>query len=89
MEIYNLKIKYFNEYCIKNLKPRSGVVDVINYSKENKIKIGFITTTSKATIDIIKNNLSEHIKFDKFDIITYDKHSKRRKPSTNILSINK
>ena len=84
MKIYNLKIKYFNEYCIKNLKPRSGVVDVIKYSKDNKIKIGFITTTSKETIDIIKNNLSEHIKFDKFDIITYDKHSKRRKPYPDI-----
>ena len=33
MEIYNLKIKYFNEYCIKNLKPRSGVLDVINTQK--------------------------------------------------------
>ena len=22
IEIYNLKIKYFNEFCIKNLKPR-------------------------------------------------------------------
>ena len=64
MEIYNLKIKYFNEYCIKNLKPRSGVVEIIKYSKDNKIKIGFITTTSKETIDIIKNNLSEHINFD-------------------------
>ena len=29
MEIYNLKIKYLNEYCIKNLEPRSGEVDVI------------------------------------------------------------
>ena len=62
MEIYNLKIKYFNEYCINNLKPRSGVIDVIKYSKDNKIKIGFITTTSKETIDIIKNTVKKNNK---------------------------
>ena len=84
IEIYNLKIKYFNEYCIKNLKPRSGVLDVIKFSKDNRIRIGFVTTTSEETIDIIKNNLSEHINFDKFDIITNDKYSKRRKPYPDI-----
>ena len=84
MEIYNLKIKYFNEYCNKSLKPRSGVLDVIKFAKDNRIRIGFITTTSKETIDIIKNNLSDHINFDKFNIVTYEKHSKKRKPYPDI-----
>ena len=84
MEIYNLKIKYFNEYCNKSLKPRSGVLDVIKFAKDNKFRLGLITTTSKETIDIIKKNLSDHINFDKFNIVTYEKHSKKRKPYPDI-----
>ena len=83
-EIYNLKIKYFNKFSVNALKPRPGVIDVIEYAKKRGIKLGFITTTSKETIEIIKKNLSQHIDFSKFDLITYDRHSKKRKPYPDI-----
>ena len=47
------------------MKPREGVLDVINYANINNIKLGFITTTSKETIDIIKDSLSRYIDFNK------------------------
>ena len=36
-KIRDLKTKIFNEYMNKNkLKPRDGVLEVINYAKKNK-----------------------------------------------------
>ena len=45
-KIYNLKIKYFRKYSDNFVKPREGVLDVINYANRNNIKLGFITPLS-------------------------------------------
>ena len=43
----NLKTKFFNDYLKKNrLKPRPGVLDIINFCKKNNIKLGFATSTT-------------------------------------------
>ena len=90
-KIYNLKIKYFREYSDNFVKPREGVLDVINYANRNNIKLGFITTTSKETIEIIKNSLSKYINFNDFDLITYEKDCVNKKPYPDIynFAINK
>ena len=80
VKIYDLKIKYFREYSTNAVKPREGVLDVINFAKLNNIKLGFITTTSKETIDIIKEGLSRYIDFNNFDLITYEKNCSKKKP---------
>ena len=64
--------------------PREGVLDVINYANINNIKLGFITTTTKETIDIIKDSLSRYIDFNNFDLITYEKDCSKKKPSPDI-----
>ena len=46
-KIYDLKIKYFRKYSNNFVKPREGVLNIINYANRNNIKLGFITTTSK------------------------------------------
>ena len=83
-KIYDLKIKYFREYSTNSVKPREGVLDVINYANINNIKLGFITTTSKETIDIIKDSLSRYIDFNNFDLITYEKDCSKKKPNPDI-----
>ena len=83
-KIYNLKIKYFREYSTNAVKPREGVLDVINYANINNIKLGFITTTTKETIDIIKDSLSRYIDFNNFDLITYEKDCSKKKPNPDI-----
>ena len=83
-KIYDLKIKYFREYSTNALKPREGVLDVINYANINNIKLGFITTTTKETIDIIKDSLSRYIDFNNFDLITYEKDCSKKKPNPDI-----
>ena len=52
--------------------------------QKKNIKVGLITTTSKETIDIIIDSLSKYIDFNNFDLITYDKHSKKKKPYPDI-----
>ena len=83
-KIYDLKIKYFREYSTNAVKPREGVLDVINYANINNIKLGFITTTTKETIDIIKDSLSRYIDFNNFDLITYEKDCSKKKPNPDI-----
>ena len=83
-KIYDLKIKYFKEYSTNAVKPREGVLDVINYANINNIKLGFITTTTKETIDIIKDSLSRYIDFSNFDLITYEKDCSKKKPNPDI-----
>ena len=90
-KIYNLKIKYFRKYSTSSVKPREGVLDIINYANRNNIKLGFITTTSGETIKIIKDSLSKYINFNDFDLITYEKDCVEKKPHPEIynFAINK
>ena len=83
-KIYDLKIKYFRKYSTNSVKPREGVLDVINYANKNNIKLGFITTTTKETIEIIKDSLSRYIDFNNFDLITHEKDCFKKKPYPDI-----
>ena len=44
----------------------------------------FITTTSKETIEIIKDSLSRYINFNDIDLITSEKDCDRKKPYPDI-----
>ena len=83
-QIYLLKIKHFKLLSENNLKPRDGVLDVIQYALKHNIKIAFITTTTKDTLDLVINNLSKYIDFSKFDLITHDELVTNRKPDPEI-----
>ena len=71
-QIHLLKIKHFKLLSKNRLKPRDGVLEVIQYALNNNIKIGFITTTTIDTLDLVIDNLSNQIDFSKFDLITHD-----------------
>ena len=75
--IHLLKVKHFKLLSEKNLTPRNGVLDIIKYALKNNIKIGFITTTTKDTLNLVVKNLSNQIDFSKFDLITDDQLIKK------------
>ena len=64
-EIHNLKVKHFKYLSKNKFKPRKGILKTINYGLKNKIKIGFITTTNKLTLDLVTEGLSDFIDFSK------------------------
>jgi len=83
-EIHNLKVKHFKSLSKNQLKPRKGILEVIDYGLKNNFKIGFITTTNKPTLEIVKDGLSEFIDFSKFELITYEINVSNRKPHSDI-----
>ena len=83
-KIHDLKVKHFKSLSKNKLKPRKGILEVIDFGLKNHIKIGFITTTNKSTLDVITDNLSEYIDFSKFDLITSDDNVSNRKPHPDI-----
>ena len=83
-EIHNLKVKHFKYLSKNKLKPRRGILEIIDYGFKNNIKVGFITTTNKLTLDLVTEGLSDFIDFSKFDLITYDENVSRRKPYPDI-----
>ena len=83
-KIHDFKVKHFKSLSKNKLKPRKGILEVIDYGLKNHIKIGFITTTNKLTLDLITDNLSEYIDFSKFDLITSDADVLNRKPYPDI-----
>ena len=83
-QIHLLKIKHFKLLSENNLMPRDGILDVIQYALKHNIKIAFITTTTKDTLNLVTNNLSKYIDFSKFDLITHDEVVTNRKPDPEI-----
>ena len=83
-KIHLLKIKHFKSLSKNSLKPRKGVEDIIQYALKNDIKIGFVTTTTKETLNLIIDNISKYIDFTKFDLITHDELVNKRKPDSEI-----
>ncbi len=83
-KIHNLKVKHFKSLSKNQLKPRKGILEVIDYGLKNNFKIGFITTTNKPTLDIVINGLSEFIDFSKFELISYEINVSNRKPHSDI-----
>ena len=77
-QIYNDKI---NSSLIS---PREGVLDVLDYALKNKIKIGFVTSTTLDNIEAVFKTLNNHIKRNYFDFIGNNKLIKDAKPAPDI-----
>ena len=88
LKLRNLKTKFFNDYLKKNkLKPRAGVINIINFCKKNHIKLGFATSTTVTNIDSIFFTLKNSINKKDFDFIGNNKLALRKKPYPDIYKI--
>ena len=83
-QIHRDKQSVFEELIGVGLKPRIGCLEALKKCKNNGGKVGFVTTTTPYTIDIIKKSLSNYINFEDFDIITSCETVSKPKPSSEI-----
>ena len=84
----DLKTKFFNDYLKKNeIKPRAGVLNIINFCKKNNIKLGFATSTSINNINSIFFTLKNTIVKKDFNFIGNNKLVLRKKPHPDIYNI--
>ena len=77
-QIYNDKI---NSTFIP---PREGVLDILEYAHKNKIKIGFVTSTTLDNIEAVFKTLNNQIKKNHFDFIGNNTLIKKAKPAPDI-----
>ena len=82
--IHSKKEKYFEKLIINNLTPRNGVKNLLKLCQNNKIKVGFITTTSVKNITNIKKGLANEIDFSMFELITSKEDVKNPKPDEEV-----
>ncbi len=84
-KIRSLKTKIFNNYLKKKeLKLRPGVKDLINFCIKNKIKLGFVSSTSLNNINSIFYCLRRSIKKNYFNFIGNSSLVKKNKPNPDI-----
>ena len=84
--IHSKKAEYFEEHLTDSIQPREGVKDIIEVCIQNKVKVGFITTTSVKNINSIKNVLKNTLDFSNFDIITSIEDITFPKPNSEVYS---
>ena len=73
------------ENLVKNgIEPRPGCLQILKRCKELGIKVGFITTTTPKTINIIKEGLSNFLDFEDFDLITSNQKVTLDKPNPEV-----
>ena len=82
--IHSKKEKYFEKLIVNNLTPRNGVKNLLKLCQNNKIKVGFITTTSVRNISNIKKGLANEIDFSMFELITSKEDVKNPKPDEEV-----
>ena len=84
-QLRNLKTKLFNNFLKKNyLKLRPGVKSIINFCNKEKIKLAFVTSTSKNNINSIFFSLRKSINQKNFSFIGNSKLVKNLKPNPEI-----
>ena len=84
-QLRDLKTKLFNNYLKKNhLKLRPGVKSIINLCNKEKIRLAFVTSTSKNNINSILFSLRKSINRKNFSFIGNSNLVKNLKPNPDI-----
>ena len=84
-QLRDLKTKLFNNYLKKNhLKLRPGVKNIISLCNKEKIKLAFVTSTSKNNINSILFSLRKSINRKNFSFIGNSNLVKNLKPNPDI-----
>ena len=84
-KIRERKTEIFNQKLLtKKLMPREGVIDVIEYTKNNQIKLGFVTSTTKDNINSIFLALKNYFTEDDFDFVGNNMMVQYPKPHSDI-----
>ena len=67
-QIRERKTEIFNQKLLtEKMMPRQGVIDLIEYAKNNQLKLGFVTSTTKDNINSVFSALKNYFNEDDFD----------------------
>ena len=66
------------------MMPRQGVIDLIEYAKNNQLKLGFVTSTTKDNINSVFLALKNYFNKDDFDFVGNNTMVKNPKPHSDI-----
>ena len=87
-KIRNRKTEIFSSFIIQNKqKLRPGVYEIINYAKENNIRLGFSTSTTTNNVNAVFESLSGQISKEDFDFIGDRSFVKNEKPNPEIYNV--
>ena len=84
-KIRERKTEIFNQKLLtEQLMPRDGVIDVIEYAKNNQIKLGFVSSTTKDNVNSVFLALKNFLSEDDFDFVGNNTMIKNPKPHSDI-----
>jgi HAD superfamily hydrolase (TIGR01509 family) len=84
-QIRERKTEIFNQKLLtEKMMPRQGVIDLIEYAKNNQLKLGFVTSTTKDNINSIFLALKNYFNKDDFDFVGNNTMVKNPKPHSDI-----
>jgi len=87
-KIRNRKTEIFSSFIIQNKqKLRTSVHEIIQYAKENNIRLGFATSTTINNINAVFQSLSGQISKEDFDFIGNKSFVKNEKPHPEIYNV--
>ena len=85
-KIHETRQSIFNAKIAEGLRPRKGVVECINFCKQNNLKIGLVTTTTPQMLQALSKSLEATIDFGSFDLITSKQDATNEKPDSEIFT---
>ena len=84
-KIRERKTHIFNKKLMtEKLMPREGVIDVIEYAKNNQIKLGFVTSTTKDNVNSVFLALKNYFTEEDFDFVGNNTMVQNPKPHSDI-----
>lgn len=79
--VHETKSEIFRELLAgAGVAPRPGVVETVDMAKDKGLKLGLVTTTSKANVDALLSALAPHIGDKPFDVVVDKDSVDRPKP---------
>ena len=85
--IHQAKQDRFEELLAQGVTPRAGVADCVARCRAQGVKLAFVTTTTKRTLDILIRALGPHIDFSSFDLLTTKADVIEEKPSSEVYRV--
>ena len=87
-QIRNRKTEIFSSFIIQNKqKLRESVYEIIRFTKDNNIKLGFSTSTTVNNVEAVFESLSGQITKEDFDFIGNKSFVKNEKPHPEIYKV--
>ena len=69
-QIHETKQDVFAELLADGVLPRPGIIETISRARHAGLRLGFVTTTTPRTLDMIRDALASHIDFAEFAVTT-------------------